>query len=104
MLSNVSLSISSTWLSLPLPTSSEMALFTRVVRRAEALDRRPDRPGDVVLDAVVGPDVHRPPAGVVDGGLHLAPVVLGAAGERHRGAFGREHLHDPLGRCPGSRR
>ena len=69
---------------------------------AVALDRRRDRPGDVLLDAVVGADVHRLSAGVVDAGLHRAPVILGAAGERDRGALGREHLHDPLADAPGA--
>ena len=41
-------------------------------------------------------------AGVVDAGLHRAAVILGATGERDRGTFGREHLHDPLADAPGA--
>ena len=63
--SNVSLSISSTWLSLPLPTSSDaIALFTSVVKRPYRSTVARDRAGDLLLDAVVGADVQRLTAGL----------------------------------------
>ena len=69
---------------------------------AVALDRGPDRAGDLLLDAVVGAEVRRLPARRGDAGLHRATVVLGAAREHDRGALRREHLHDPLADAPGA--
>ena len=41
-------------------------------------------------------------AGVVDPGLDRAAGVLRSAGERHRGALGRQHLDDALADAPGA--
>ena len=92
----MSLSTSSTWLSLPLPTSSEIALFTSVVsgpNRSTVAATAPATSSSMPLSARMYIALT---AGLVDAGLHRAAGILRSAGERHRGTLGREHLHDPL--------
>ena len=70
--------------------------------RPEALDRRGHRARHLLLDAVVGLQVHRATAGVVDPGLDRAAGVLRSAGEGDRRALRRQHLDDSLTDAPGA--
>ena len=96
MLSNVSLSISSTWR----VASAARVVGDRVVHqrgeRTERLDRRPHRARDLVLDARCRPGCSsaRPPAAVTAASTSRPlssdrPVNATAAPSR------REHLDDP---------
>ena len=53
-----------------------IALFTSVVSCRTARRSRCTAPATLLLDAVVGADVHRATTGVVDSGLHRAADVL----------------------------
>ena len=67
---------------------------------AEPLDRLRDGARDLLLDAVVRPDVQHLAARFLHAGRHLVAVRLVPARERDRGAFGGEHLHDPPADAP----
>ena len=86
---------------MPLPTSSDaIALFTSVVKapyRSTVAATAPATSSSMLLSARMYSALA---ASFVDAGLHRAAVVLGAAGERDRGTFGREHLHDSLADAP----